>query len=142
MLCALSVFAAPTNEKSDGMKKPNPYMTDEENPELTDEYFKRAVPARLIHPDWAEYSEQRKRGERGPQKAPVKQAISIRVDKDVLAIFKATGKDWQKRMNAALRMGAERLTPHVESIKKQAAPKKQSARANKLRRAHSIGSPT
>src|ERR1700685_2019606 len=114
------------------MKKPNPYLIDEENPEWTDEDFKRAVPARLIHPDWAEYSEQRKRGERGPQKAPVKQAISIRVDKDVLAIFKATGKDWQKRMNAALRMGAERLTPHVESIKKQAAPKKQSARANKL----------
>jgi uncharacterized protein (DUF4415 family) len=111
------------------MKKPNPYMTDEENPELTDEYFKRAVPARLVHPDWAEESERRKRGDRGPQRAPVKQAISIRVDKDVLATFKATGRGWQKRMNAALRMGAERLTPFVESLKNQAAPRKQSARA-------------
>src|ERR1700682_4214960 len=95
------------------MKKPNPYKTDEDNRELTDEDFKRAVPARLIHPDWAEESERRKRGQRGPQKAPVKQAISIRVDKDVLATFKATGRGWQKRMNAALRMGAERLTPYL-----------------------------
>jgi uncharacterized protein (DUF4415 family) len=106
------------------MKKPNPYLTDEDNPELTDEFFKRAVPARLIHPDWAEYSEQRKRGERGLQKAPVKQAISIRVDKDVLATFKATGTGWQKRMNMALRMGAESLRPYIER-----PTRKQSARA-------------
>jgi uncharacterized protein (DUF4415 family) len=111
------------------MKKPNPYLIDEENPEWTEEDFKRAVPARLIHPDWAEYSVQRKRGERGPQKVPVKQAISIRVDKDVLATFKATGSGWQSRMNVALRMGAERLTPYVESLKSQAAPRKQSARS-------------
>ena len=103
-------------------KKPNPYMTDEENPEWTDEDFKHAVPARLIHPDWAEESERRKQGQRGPQKAPVKAAISIRVDKDVLATFKATGTGWQKRMNAALRMGAERLTPYAKKpIKKRSS---------------------
>ena len=104
------------------MKKPNPYLIDEDNPELTDEFFKRAVPSRLIHPDCAEYSEQRKRGERGAQKAPVKQAISIRVDKDVLATFKATGTGWQKRMNAALRMGAESLRRYFEQpVRKQSA---------------------
>jgi uncharacterized protein (DUF4415 family) len=101
------------------MKKPNPYKTDEENPEWTDEDFKRAVPVRLIHPDLAEWSERRKRGQRGPQKAPVKEAISIRVDKDVLATFKATGSGWQKRMNAALRMGAERLTPFIRQPNKK-----------------------
>ena len=107
------------------MKKPNPYKTDEDNPELTDEDFKRAVPARLIHPDWAEWSERRKQGQRGPQKAPVKAAISIRVDKDVLATFKATGTGWQKRMNAALRMGAERLAPYVKKpIKKRSSRSK------------------
>jgi uncharacterized protein (DUF4415 family) len=121
------------------MKEPNPYMTDEENPEWTEEDFKNAVPARLIFPKWVEEWERRKRGS---QKAPVKQAISIRVDKDVLATFKASGTGWQSRMNAALRMGAERLTPYIESLKKQPAPKKQSARANKSRSAHSIGSPT
>ena len=111
------------------MKKPNPDMTDEDYPESTDEDFKHAVPARLIHPDWSEQSRRRKQGQRGPQKAPVKKAISIRVDQDVLAIFKATGSGWQKRMNAALRLGAERLTPCVESIKKQTASRKQSARS-------------
>jgi uncharacterized protein (DUF4415 family) len=95
------------------MKKPNPYLIDEENPEWTEADFRRAVPTRLIHPDLAEWSEKRKQGQRGPQKAPLKQAISIRVDKDVLATFKATGRGWQKRMNAALRMGAERLTPFI-----------------------------
>jgi uncharacterized protein (DUF4415 family) len=93
------------------MKKPNPYLIDEDSPELTDEYFKRAVPARLVHPDWVEESEQRRRGERGPQKAPVKEAISLRVDRDVLGKFKATGSGWQTRMNAVLRRGAERLRP-------------------------------
>jgi uncharacterized protein (DUF4415 family) len=110
------------------MKKPNPYMTDDENPELTDEYFRNAVPARLLFPDWAEESERRKRGERGPQKAPVKEAISIRVDKDVLAKFKATGSGWQTRMNAALRLGAEALRPlKAKSVKKKAARKTRSA---------------
>jgi len=104
------------------MKKPNPYMIDEENPEWTEADFKRAVPTRLIHPDLAEWSKRRKQGERGPQKAPIKQAISIRVDKDVLATYKATGSGWQKRMNAALRMGAERLTPFVAAKKKRSAP--------------------
>ena len=100
------------------MKKPNPYLTDEDNPELTDEYFKHAVPARLIHPDLVEDWERRKRGERGPQKAPVKEAISLRLDKDVLAKFKATGSGWQTRMNAVLRRGAERLGPAKKPTKK------------------------
>ena len=100
------------------MKKPNPYLIDEDNPELTEEYFKHAVPARLVHPDWAEESARRKRGERGPQKAPVKEAISLRVDQDVLAKFKATGSGWQTRMNAVLRRGAERLAPVKKLAKK------------------------
>jgi uncharacterized protein (DUF4415 family) len=119
------------------MKKPHPYLTDEENPEWTDEDFKRAVPARLIHPDLVEASERRKGL---PPRA--QRTISIRVDKDVLATFKVTGSGWQSRMNAALRMGAERLTPYVESLKKQTPPRKPSARANRPRRAQSIGSPT
>ena len=108
------------------MKKPDPYMTDEDNPEWTDEDFKNAVPARLLHPDLVEAWERRQRGQRGPQKQPVKEAISLRVDKDVLAAFRATGDGWQSRMNAALRMGAERLGP---LLKKPA--KKQTARSPK-----------
>jgi uncharacterized protein (DUF4415 family) len=102
------------------MKRPNPYMTDEDNPELTEEFFKRAVPARVLFPEWVEAWEKRKRGQRGPQKAPVKEAISLRVDEDVLAKFKATGSGWQTRMNAVLRRGAEGLRPlKGRTIKKQ-----------------------
>lgn len=32
-----------------------------------------------------------------------KEPIALRIDKDVLAVFKATGKGWQTRMNDALR---------------------------------------
>ncbi len=113
------------------MKKPNPYMTDEDNPEWTDEDFKRAVPARVLFPEWVEAWEKRKRGERGPQKEPVKEAISLRVDKDVLATFRATGDGWQSRMNAALRIGAERLSPLIQrpAKKRTARSLKQSARS-------------
>jgi uncharacterized protein (DUF4415 family) len=104
------------------MKKPDPCMTDDENPEWTDEDFKRAVPARLSHPDLVEAWEREKGLPR-----PVQQVISIRIDQDVLATFKATGKGWQKRMNAALRMGAEKLGPYIgESEKKRPVRKKQS----------------
>ncbi len=106
------------------MKKPNPYMTDEDNPELTEEFFKHAVPARVLHPDLVADWEKRQRGQRGPQKAPVKEAVSLRVDKDVLAKFKATGNGWQTRMNAVLRRGAKGLRP----IKRR-SNKKQSSRS-------------
>lgn len=100
------------------MRKPNPFMTDEDNPEWTHDDFKRALPARVTHPDLVADWERRKRGERGPQKAPLKEAISLRVDQDVLAKFKATGSGWQTRMNAVLRRGAERLGPVKKPGKK------------------------
>ena len=45
----------------------------------------------------------RGRGQRGPQKAPTKRAVSLRLSADVLAEFKGTGKGWQTRIDAALR---------------------------------------
>ena len=45
----------------------------------------------------------RRAGVRGPQKAPVKQATTIRFDADVLAALRATGKGWQTRVNDAMR---------------------------------------
>jgi hypothetical protein len=50
------------------MKKPNPYMTDQDNPEWTDEDFKRAVPARVLFPEWVEDWEKRKRGSVAPRR--------------------------------------------------------------------------
>jgi hypothetical protein len=43
------------------MKRPNPELTDEDNPELTAEDFARARPAREAYPDLAAQSARRKR---------------------------------------------------------------------------------
>lgn len=40
---------------------------------------------------------------RGPQKAPTKQATTIRLSPDVMAAFKATGTGWQTRIDNALK---------------------------------------
>ena len=40
---------------------------------------------------------------RGPQKAPIKQATTIRLSPDVMAAFKDTGAGWQTRINEALK---------------------------------------
>ena len=40
---------------------------------------------------------------RGPQKAPIKELISIRLSPEVLARFRAGGPGWQGRIDAALK---------------------------------------
>lgn len=45
----------------------------------------------------------RRQGERGPQKAPTKKLVSIRLDQDVLERAKADGPGWQTRINDILR---------------------------------------
>lgn len=45
----------------------------------------------------------RRLGVRGPQRAPTKERITIRLSPDVVAWFKATGDGWQTRIDAALR---------------------------------------
>lgn len=40
---------------------------------------------------------------RGPQKTPTKTPVTIRLSPDVVDHFRATGKGWQSRMDAALR---------------------------------------
>lgn len=45
---------------------------------------------------------------RGANKAPTKTQVTLRLDQDVLAAFKATGKGWQTRINEALRREIQR----------------------------------
>lgn len=71
-----------------------------DNPEWTEEDFARARPFAEALPDLAE-SISRSRG-RPPAERP-KQAISLRLDPDVIAKFKATGKGWQSRINEILK---------------------------------------
>lgn len=40
---------------------------------------------------------------RGPQKAPTKQPVSIRLDRDVVEALRKGGRGWQTRLNAMLR---------------------------------------
>jgi uncharacterized protein (DUF4415 family) len=47
-------------------------------------------------------AQKRKRGESGPQLAPIKQLVSVRYSPEVLQYLKATGSGWQTRMNEAL----------------------------------------
>jgi uncharacterized protein (DUF4415 family) len=45
----------------------------------------------------------RRVGQRGPQKKPTKEAVTLRLDRAVLAYFRATGEGWQTRLNDALK---------------------------------------
>lgn len=44
-----------------------------------------------------------KRRARGPGRKPSKEIVSLRLDPDVVAAFKADGPGWQSRVNDALR---------------------------------------
>ena len=45
----------------------------------------------------------RRRGQRGPQKAPTKQKVTLRLSPDVVAYFRRKGPGWQTRLNDALK---------------------------------------
>lgn len=44
-----------------------------------------------------------RRGKRGPQKAPTKKLVSLRLSPEVIEHFKAGGRGWQTRIDGALR---------------------------------------
>lgn len=72
----------------------------EDIPEWTEEDFRRARPIS----DFPELREalDRARGQRGPQKTPVKERIGLRLDRHIVEHFRATGPGWQSRINAIL----------------------------------------
>src|SRR5262245_11049022 len=78
----------------------------EEIPELTDEWFARAE----LHVAGKKVGR--------PRSATRKQAIKLRVDPDVLEVYRATGPGWQTRMNEALRTVAYKAveTPRVGNV--------------------------
>ncbi|SMD09748.1 BrnA antitoxin family protein [Rhizobium sp. RU36D] len=80
-----------------------PPLTDAEGEvrEMTEEDFGHFRPTRDIIPDALAVWE-RARGERGPQKAPVKERVGLRLNRDVVEHFRQTGPGWQSRINAVL----------------------------------------
>jgi len=108
--------------------KPNPEMIDDENPELTEEWFAKARPAEEVLPpavyaaltdkskpavirhvsdaqDATRQEAIRRRGR--PKSTAPKEKINIRVSPDVLAALRASGRGWQTRMDAILREAVE-----------------------------------
>lgn len=67
--------------------------------ELDDEWFKRSRPAVEIDPELVAYSQHT----RGKQRSPVKERVTIRLDSDLTAHFRAGGRGWQTRLNETLR---------------------------------------
>jgi uncharacterized protein (DUF4415 family) len=70
-------------------------------PELTEADFARARPMREMFPHIVEAFE-RARGQRGPQKLPVKDRVGLRLDHEVVEYFRSTGPGWQSRINDIL----------------------------------------
>ena len=75
---------------------------DGEVREMTAEDLKRFRPMHESNPALAAKIT-RGVGERGPQKAPTKIPINIRVSPEVAVYFRAAGKGWQSRINQVLK---------------------------------------
>ncbi|MDB5776413.1 MAG: hypothetical protein JWP38_2546 [Herbaspirillum sp.] len=88
---------------------------DPDNPEWSKKDFGRAKSAKEFF-DAGTYSGlvslKRKPGERGPQKSPVKERVTIRLSEHVLKPFRESGPGWQTRVDAAL---ADWLKAHSPS---------------------------
>ena len=80
---------------------------DPDNPEITAEQFARMRPAAEVLPPVLYAALTRPRGR--PRADVTKVPVTIRLDRDVVEAFKATGDGWQTRMNDTLKRAARRL---------------------------------
>lgn len=63
----------------------------------------KATQAFLAQADLIRHGKVVRRGKRGPQKAPTKKLVSLRLSPEVIDHFKSTGPGWQTRIDGALR---------------------------------------
>ncbi len=78
-----------------------PWVDDDDAPEWTDGHFRHAqlsVGGKVVREGVGTWT----RPGRPPSPNP-KQQVTLRLDPDVLNLFRATGKGWQSRINAELR---------------------------------------
>ncbi len=78
--------------------------SDPEAPEATDNELAQARPFSGAFPTLADATHRNMGGR--PRTENPKIAVSLRLDQDVVARFKASGPGWQTRMNRALREAA------------------------------------
>jgi uncharacterized protein (DUF4415 family) len=86
------------------MNKTPPPEGYDDNPEWTAEDFARARPAAEVLP--AEVIAAFGKPKGGRPRGSTKEQVSLRIDRDVLERFRASGAGWQSRMNDALRRAA------------------------------------
>ena len=73
-------------------------------PEMGREFFQKAE--RIADGEAALLETMRRT--RGPQKAPTKRLVSLRISPDVLDVYRRTGRGWQARINSDLERAARR----------------------------------
>ena len=99
--------------------------------ELTREDMKRFRPAAEVLPqELLAVLPKRKPGQRGAQKRPTKEPVTVRYSRDVLEYFRSTGPGWQARIDAALKewvaqqgQGSERTFERHEPAVKGGGPR-------------------
>jgi uncharacterized protein (DUF4415 family) len=79
----------------------DPVSNDPDNPPLTVRQLRRMRPAYKVRPELV--ARQLRRGRGRPKSEQPKEQITLRIDRDVLEKFRATGEGWQSRINHALR---------------------------------------
>ncbi len=83
--------------------KPNPYMTDQENPAWIKADFARARAARKVVPPIVKAYETKNLHVRGRPKSSRKISVSLPLDQEIVAALRATGDGWQTRVNNLLK---------------------------------------
>ncbi|WP_455475723.1 BrnA antitoxin family protein [Bartonella sp. B17] len=78
------------------------------SPPLTDEELARLKPAKKVLPAsfFKHIAEERRKRGRPSIESP-KQAITLRLDPEVIAFFKKQGKNWRTRMSEALKKASD-----------------------------------
>jgi len=79
-------------------------LSPDDAPELTPELAAKLQPLEMVDPEFAEFV--RKGGRPQLPERYRKRRVTIMLDPDVIEHFKAAGKGWQTRVNAALRKAA------------------------------------
>ncbi len=91
------------------MPKKRPTLTDADGEvrELMKADLRSMQPFYEVHPELApaDWTPPRRRG---PQRTPTKERITIRLSREVLDHYRATGRGWQARIDETLRRAAQR----------------------------------
>jgi uncharacterized protein (DUF4415 family)/uncharacterized DUF497 family protein len=88
-------------EEGAAFNRGTPY--DGDNPEWTEERLARARPASELPTEILAFFPKTLVKVRGAQKAPTKIPVSLRLSREVVDHYKATGEGWQTRIDDALR---------------------------------------